>query len=33
LLRRSTSTAATTNCGMPIVHSSAQGVNNVPRQL
>ena len=33
LLRRSTSTAATTNCGMPIVHPSAQGVNNVPRQL
>jgi hypothetical protein len=33
LLRRSTTTAATTNCAMPIVHSLAQGVNNVPRQL
>jgi len=33
LLRRSTTTAATTNCGMPIVHPSAQGVNNVPQQV
>jgi hypothetical protein len=33
LLRPSTNTAVTTNCGIPIAHSPAQGVNDVPRQL
>jgi hypothetical protein len=31
--RPSTRTAVTISCGMPIAHPSAQGVNDVPRQL
>jgi hypothetical protein len=33
LVRPSTSTAVTINCGIPIAHPLAQGVNDVPRQL